>query len=74
MADSSIDFVRTCLVTRPLLANYACAFNLLEESGTHVSHLASRGDCVSKHNCHTTPTFAVVITGLPVWQFQSENV
>ena len=35
---SSIDFVLTCLVTRPLLANSACAVNLLEESGTLVSH------------------------------------
>ena len=26
----------TCLVTRPLLANSACAVNLLEESGTLV--------------------------------------
>ena len=71
---SSIDFVLTCLVTRPLLANSTCAVNLLEESGIHVSHLASRGDFVSEHNCHTTPTFGAVITGLPVWQSQSENV
>ena len=28
---SSTDFVLTCLVTRPLLANSACAVNLLEE-------------------------------------------
>ena len=33
---SSIDFVLTCLVTRPLLANSTCAVNLLEESCTLV--------------------------------------
>ena len=37
----------TCLVSRAFLANSACAIKLLEESGTMVSHLASRGDCVS---------------------------
>ena len=42
-----VDFVLTCLVTRPLLANSACAVNLLEESGNLVSHLASREDCLS---------------------------
>ena len=48
------------------LANCACAVNLLEESGTLVSHPASRGDCVSQHNRHTTPTFGVVIARLYV--------
>ena len=42
-----LTFVLTCIVTRPLLANSACAVNLLEESGTLVSHPALRGDCVS---------------------------
>ena len=37
---SSIVFVLTCSVTRPLLANSASAVNLLEESGTLVFHLA----------------------------------
>ena len=59
---NSIDFVLTCLVTRPLLANSACAVNLLEESGTLFSYPASR----PKHNCHTTPTFGVVIARLYV--------
>ena len=40
-ANSNIDFVLTCVVTRPLLANSACAVNLLEESGTLVFHPAS---------------------------------
>ena len=43
--NSSIDFVLTCLVTRPLLANSACTVNLLEESGTLVSHPASPTRC-----------------------------
>ena len=44
----SSDFVLTFLVTRPLLANSACAVKLLEECGTLVSHPASsHGDCVS---------------------------
>ena len=38
--NSSINIVMT--VSRPLLANSACAVNLLEESGTLVSHLKSR--------------------------------
>ena len=46
-ANSSIDFVLTLLVTRPLLANSGCPVNLLKESGTLVSHPASCGDCVS---------------------------
>ena len=29
------------------MANSACAVDFLEESGTLVSHPASRGDCVS---------------------------
>ena len=48
------------------MANSACAVNLLEESGTLVSHPASPGDCVSFYNCHPIPTFGVVIARLYV--------
>ena len=30
---SSADFALTCLVTRPLFANFACAVNFSEETG-----------------------------------------
>ena len=41
-----LTFFLTCLATGPILASSACAVNLLEESGTLISHPASRGDCV----------------------------
>ena len=45
LANSSIGFVLTCLVNKPLLANSAFVVNLLEESGTLVSHPASPTRC-----------------------------
>ena len=45
LANSRIVFVLTCLVNRPLLANSAFVINLLEESGTLVSHPASPTWC-----------------------------